>query len=319
MRAALLIAIVGCAVCGTLSAQGYPARPIRMIVPSAPGGLPDIQSRVVASQLSAQLGQQVVVDNRPGASSMIGFELMARAPADGYTLGYATFPIATNPSVYKKLGYDALRDFEFVVHQVSALNILAVSPALPIHSVKDLVEFARAHPNKLSFGNTGYGASNFLSIELLKQMTGVRLVPVQYKAIQQATTDAIAGQIHVVCDNLGSILPHVRSARMRGLGVTSLKRSPIVPDLPTVDEAGVPGFEITPWSGYVLPARTPKEVVLRLNAELNKALKSPPVTEKMAAIGSHVVGGTPGEFAAHLRRETEKWARVVKSAGINPQ
>ncbi len=273
----------------------------------------------MANQLGIQLGQQVVVDNRAGASAIIGFEMIAKAPPDGYTLGYVTFPIATNPSVFAKLPYDAQRDFVPVIHQVSALNILAVSPSVPVKSVRDLIGHARANPDKLSYGTTGFGASNFLAIELFKIMTGTRLVPIMYKAIQQATSDAVGGQIQVVCDNLGSILPHVQSGRMRALGVTSLKRSPVVPDLPTVDEAGIPGFEITPWSGYVVPARTPRDIVLRLNAELNKALFSAPVAEKMSAIGSIPVGGTPEQFAEHIRAETAKWAKVIKAAGIRAQ
>lgn len=296
----------------------YPARPIRMIVPSAPGGLPDIQARLMANELGKQLEQQVVVENRPGASGIIGFELIARAAPDGHTIGYASFLIATNPSMFAKLPYDTAKDFRMVMHQVSALNILAVSPSLPVGSVQELIKHARANPDRLSYGISAFGASNHLSIELFKIMTETRLVPVSYKAIQQAISDAIAGQIHVVCDNMGSILPHVKAGRMRGLGVTALKRSPAAPDLPTVAESGLPGYEITPWSGYVVPARVSRDIVLRLNAELNKALFSPAVSERMAAIGSMPMGGTPEQFAEHVRRETAKWALVIKTAGIRP-
>ena len=300
-------------------AQAYPNRPLRIIVPSAPGGLPDIQARLMASELGKQVGQQVVVDNRPGASFIIGFELMAKATPDGYTIGYASFPISTNPSMFAKLPYDFERDFRPVIHQVSALNILAVSPSLPIASVQELVSYARANPDKLSYGISGFGASNHLSIELIKMMTGVRIVPVSYKAIQQAISEAIGGQIHVVCDNMGSILPHVKSGRMRGLGVTSPKRSPAMPELPTVAESGLPGYEIMPWSGYVVPKRTSTDIVKRLNAEINKALVSPAVSERLAAIGSMPVGGTPEQFGEHVRKETAKWAKVIKAAGIVAQ
>jgi len=300
-------------------AQAYPNRPLRIIVPSAPGGLPDIQARLMASELGKQVGQQVVVDNRPGASFIIGFELMAKATPDGYTIGYASFPISTNPSMFAKLPYDFERDFRPVIHQVSALNILAVSPSLPIASVQELVSYARANPDKLSYGISGFGASNHLSIELIKMMTGVRIVPVSYKAIQQAISEAITGQIHVVCDNMGSILPHVKSGRMRGLGVTSPKRSPAMPELPTVAESGLPGYEIMPWSGYVVPKRTSTDIVKRLNAEINKALVSPAVSERLAAIGSMPVGGTPEQFGEHVRKETAKWAKVIKAAGIVAQ
>jgi tripartite-type tricarboxylate transporter receptor subunit TctC len=273
----------------------------------------------MSAELGKQLGQQVVVDNRAGASAIIGFELMARATPDGYTFGYATFPIATNPSVFAKLPYDAEKDFRMVMHQQSVPNILAVSPLLQVGSVQELISHARAHPNKLSYGISAFGASNHLALELLRMITGAQLVPVSYKAIQQAISDAIAGQIHVVCDNMGSILPHVKAGRMRGLGVTSPKRVPAMPDMPTVAESGVPGYEIMPWSGYVVPARTSTDIVLRLNAELNKALFSPTVAERMAAMGSTPIGGTPEQLTEHLRREIAKWTKVVKAAGIKPQ
>jgi len=321
MTSIVSVAALGIAVLvpATTPAQGYPSRPLRMILPSAPGGLPDIQARLMANELSRQLGQQVIVDNRPGGSFIIGFELMAKATPDGYTVGYASFPIATNPSMFAKLPYDFERDFRPVMHQVSALNILAVSPTLPIASVQELIAHARAHPDKLSYGISGFGASNHLSIELMKMMTGTRIVAVSYKAIQQAITDAATGQIHVVCDNMGSILPHVKAGRVRGLGVTSPKRSPAMPDLPTVAEQGLPGYEIMPWSGYVVPKQTPTEIVKRLNAEFNKALFSPAVSARMAAIGSMPVGGPPEQFGEHVRRETAKWSKVIRSAGIRPQ
>jgi tripartite-type tricarboxylate transporter receptor subunit TctC len=290
-----------------------------MILPSAPGGLPDIQARLMAAELTKQMGQTVVVDNRPGGSFIIGFELMAKATPDGYTVGYASFPISTNPSMFAKLPYDFDRDMRPIMHQVSALNILAVSPTLPITSVQELIAHAKANPDKLSYGISGFGASNHLSIELIKMTTGVRIVPVSYKAIQQAITEASTGQIHVVCDNMGSILPHVKAGRMRGLGVTSPKRSPTMPDLPTVAEQGLPGYEIMPWSGYVVPKQTPTEIVKRLNAEFNKALFSPAVSARLAAIGSIPVGGTPEQFGEHVRRETAKWAKVIQAAGIRPQ
>lgn len=321
MRGRVSLAAVGLALLlpATGYGQDYPNRPIRMILPSAPGGLPDIQARLMAAELTKQMGQTVVVDNRPGGSFIIGFELMAKATPDGYTVGYASFPISTNPSMFAKLPYDFDRDMRPIMHQVSALNILAVSPTLPITSVQELIAHAKANPDKLSYGISGFGASNHLSIELIKMTTGVRIVPVSYKAIQQAITEASTGQIHVVCDNMGSILPHVKAGRMRGLGVTSPKRSPTMPDLPTVAEQGLPGYEIMPWSGYVVPKQTPTEIVKRLNAEFNKALFSPAVSARLAAIGSIPVGGTPEQFGEHVRRETAKWAKVIQAAGIRPQ
>jgi len=312
LGAALLVPAAG-------GALDFPNRPLRLILPSAPGGLPDIQARLMANELSKQIGQTVIVENRAGGSTLIGFEAMAKATPDGYSVGYATFPVATNPHMHARLPYDFDRDLRAVMHQVSALNILAVSPSLPVKSVQELVAHAKANPGKLSYGVSAWGASNHLSIELMKMMTGIEIVAVPYKAIQQAIADATTGQIHVVCDNMGSILPHVKAGRMRGLGVTSPKRSPAMPDLPTVAEQGLPGYEIMPWSGYVVPKRTSGEIVKRLNAEFNKALFSPTVTERMAAMGSIPVGGTPEEFAEHVHREIAKWGKVIRAAGIKPQ
>jgi tripartite-type tricarboxylate transporter receptor subunit TctC len=289
-----------------------------MIVPSAAGGTPDINARLIANEIGKQMAQQVVVDNRPGASGLIGFEMIAKAPPDGYTLGYASFPFITNPIMFAKLPYDPARDFLPVILQVFNPNILAVTPTLPVRSVRELVDFARAQPGKLSYGSAGAGSSQQLSLELFKILTGTQIMQVSYKGIQQAITDTIAGQVHVVCDNAPSILPHIRAGRLRALGVTTLKRAAIMPDIPTIAEAGVAEYEMAPSSGYVLPARTPREILVRLNAEINKALIAPAVVEKFAAMGSVIAGGTPEQFAAHLHSETAKWAKVVKSANIKP-
>jgi tripartite-type tricarboxylate transporter receptor subunit TctC len=300
-------------------AQGYPSKPIRLIVPYAAGGSPDITSRLVANELSRQMGQQVVVDNRAGAAGIIGTEMIARAAPDGYTLGYVAFSFATNPSLYAKLPFDTLRDFQPVASMLYSVNLLAVAPSLPIRSVKELIEHARANPDKLSYGITGGGTSVTLSMELFKFMTGTRLVAISYKATQQAILDLTAGRLDAFCDNMASILPHARAGRVRGIGVTSLKRSPAVPEVPTIDEAGVPGFEMIPWSGYMFPARVPREIVMRLNAEINKALLSQAVQEKFAAVGYIPGGGTPEQFAEFIRKETDKWAKVIEAAEIKPQ
>src|SRR4051812_19703216 len=197
-------------------AQDYPSKAIRLIVPFAAGGSPDITSRLVANELSKQMGQQVVVDNRAGASGIIGTEMIARAPVDGYTLGYVAFPFATNPSVYAKLPYDSMRDFQFVSSMLVGLNLLAVSPSLPVYSVKDLVELARSNPAKLSYGSTGNGSTNTVSMELFKSMTGTRIAMIPYKAVQQAITDVAAGRLDVMCDNMTSILAHAKAGRVRG-------------------------------------------------------------------------------------------------------
>ena len=298
--------------------QGYPSKPIRLIVPYAAGGSPDITSRLVAHELSRQMGQQVVVDNRAGAASLIGTEMIARAAPDGYTLGYVAFSFSTNPAMYTKLPYDTLRDFQMVASMLYSVNLLAVSPSLPVRSVKELIEHARANPDKLSYGTTGGGTSVTLSMELFKYSTGTRLTAIAYKGTQQAIGDVTAGRVDAFCDNMASILPHAKAGRVRGIAVTSLKRSTAVPDLPTIDEAGIPGFEVTPWSGYMFPARVPRAIVMRLNAEINKALLTQTVQEKFASVGYTTGGGTPEQFAEFIRKETDKWGKVIKAAGIQP-
>lgn len=299
--------------------QAYPSRPLRLIVPSAPGGSPDINARELANELSRQMVQQVVVENRPGASGILGYELFARATPDGYTFAYISNFIATNPSLYANLSYNFARDFQPVILYFSGLNILTVSPSLPVRSVKELIEHARANPGKLSFGSSGIGATPHLSMELFKSMTGTAIVHVPYKGTQQAVTDLIGGQIDILCDNMASLLPLVRSGRLRALGVTSLKRSAALPELPTLDEAGIPGFELTGWSGMALPAGAPRDLVLRLNAEINKALASPTVLKGIASRGGTPMGGTPERFAEHVRKETERLGKLIKAIGIKPQ
>lgn len=310
--AAMLVSSITCA-------QTYPTKPIRLIVPFAAGGSPDITSRLVANELTQQLGQQVVVDNRVGAASIIGTEMIARAVPDGYTLGYVAFPFSTNPSLFLKLPYDMQRDFQPVVAMLYSVNLLAVSPSLPIRTAKDLVEQARAYPDKLSYGITGGGTSVTLAMELLRVMTNTKLVPVTYKATQQAIIDVASGRVDAFCDNMASILPHARAGRVRGIGVTSMKRSPVLPDVPTIDESGIPGFEITPWSGYMFPVRVPRAIVMRMNAEINKALLSQSVQEKFSSFGYGTGGGTPEQFGEFMLKEREKWAKVIKAAGIKPQ
>ena len=217
------------------------------------------------------------------------------------------------------MGYDSTRDFQPLILFGSSPQILAVTPSLPIRSVKELIEQARAKPGALSFGSSGVGSGQHLAMELLKIMTDTNMVHVSYKGIQQAITDVIGGQIHIVCDNISSMLPHVRSGRVRALAVATLKRAPLVPELPTIDEAGIAGYELTTWAGYALPARAPRDLVVRLNAEINKALSSPSVSKAMADRGAIPIGGTPAQFAEHLRRETVKLAGVIKAAGIKPQ
>lgn len=304
---------------GIAGAQAYPSKPLRLIVPSAPGGSPDINSRELANELSKQMAQQVVVENRPGASGIIGYEMLARATPDGYTFAYISNFIATNPSLYSKLPYDFFKDFQPVIPYFSGLNVLTVSSSMSVRSVQELLDQVRANPGKLSFGSSGIGATPHLSMELFKSMTGTVITHVPYKGTQQAVTDLIGGQIDILCDNMASLLPLVKSGRLRGLAVTSLKRNAALPDLPTLDESGLPGYELTGWSGMAVPAGVPREIVLRLNAEINKALASPTVIKGILSRGGTPVGGTPEQFRDHVRRETERLAKLIKAVGIKPQ
>lgn len=312
-RRALPIAMMGAAL--TAAAADYPIRPIRFIVPSAPGGTPDIISRVLAAELSRQMGQQVVVDNRPGANGAIGLHLLARAAPDGYTFGYGPLSAVAINQHFIKLPYDPDRDLQMVVQLVFGMHLLTVNPSLPIRSVRDLVEHAKSHPGKLSYGSAGSGSSQHVGMEMFKLMTGTHMVHVPFKAIQQATTEVIGGRIHLTFDNLASMGPHVKAGRLRAIGVTSLKRSHAFPELPTISEAGVPGFEVTTWSGVVAPAGVPKTLVARFNAEINQALVSQAAKERLGGSGYELVGGTPEQFTAHVRKEIAKWGDVVKRTG----
>lgn len=298
----------------TVAAE-YPARPIRYIVSSAAGGAPDTIARVVGAEMARQMKQQIVVDNRPGAAGSLGYAMMARAPADGYTVGHGATNMAVNPSIMPEVSYDPDRDLQKVAQFITAPNLLAVTLSLPVKSVPELIDYARNHPRKLSFASTGAGGSMHLTGELFKLQTGVQILHVPYKAGQQAVTEMISGQVHMMFDNMGSIVPHVKAGRLRGLGVTSLKRSPAVPDLPALAEAGLPGFEVTVWSGLVVQAGVPRAIVNRLNAEVNAALTVPAVKEKLGGLGYELVGGTPEQFTLFVRKEITKWADVVKRTG----
>ncbi len=303
----------------TSSGQAYPAKPLRLIVPYAAGTGGDIAARSVANELVRQMGQQVVIELRPGANGIIGYEVLARAVPDGYTFGYVANGFSVNPFLYSTLPYDGARDFQPVIFATSGTYLLAVTPTQPIRSVKDLIDMARARPGMLSYGSAGTGGGLHVSMELFKYLSGTNIVPVSYKGSQQAITDVIAGQVQMVCDAMSSILPHVTSARVRAIGVTALKRAPALPEVPTIDEAGIPGYEFLSWTGYILPARAPREIMLRLNAEINKALSTPTLSKAISDRGGTVVGGTPEQFGKFIRSDIEKWGKIIKAAGIKPQ
>ena len=293
----------------------YPDRPLRYVMGSAAGGGPDIAARVVMAQVSRQIAQQIVVDNRPGASGSIGTEAIARATPDGYTIGHGniqTLAIARN---LMKLPYNIDRDLQPVIHMYGTPNLLAVTSSLPVQSVQDLIAYAKKNPDKLLFASTGNGSSIHVGMELFKQMTGTQMLHVPFKAAVVAIADLTAGRVHLMADNINSIGPHVKAGRLRGLAVTSAKRVPAFAELPTIAESGVPGFDVQAWAGVIVPAGVPKPIVQRLNAEIGKALATPAVADKLPELGLIVVGSTPEQFAAHIKAEAARWAEVVKRSG----
>jgi len=283
---------------------------------SAAGGGPDVASRVVMAELSRQTGQQVIVENRPGASGVLGMEVIARATPDGYTLGHGNInTMAINRSVLGKLPYDPDRDLQAVVLMYNSPNLLAVTLTLPVKTVQELIDYAKKNPDKLTFASTGSGSSVHVGMELFKLMTGTQMVHVPYKAATVAITDLTAGRVQLMADNIQSIGSHVKAGRLRGLAVTSGRRVPAFSELPTVAEAGVPGFDVSAWAGAIVPAGVPKTIIARLNADLNKALATPAVRDKLPEMGLEIVGGTPEQYAAHIKSEAVKWADVVKRSG----
>ena len=314
-RLRMALAIASALLTGIASAD-YPDRPIRLIVPSQAGGSPDVVMRILAIELSKQMGQQVVVDNRPGGSYVIGTEMIVRANPDGYTIGYANVvSLAINKSLLPKQPYDPDRDLQLVAQTLSTYNLLAVNNGLPVKSVKELIDYAKQNPGKLLNGSGGNGTTGHLGGELFKIMTGTQIVHVPYKGTAAAIPDLISGQVQVIFDNLTSISPHAKSGKVRGLGVSSLKRSPIFPEIPTIDEAGVAGYETNSWGGIVVPVLTSRAIVVKLNAEINKALQSPTLRERYAAIEAEPVGGTPEQFAVFVKKEVVKWGEVVRKSG----
>jgi tripartite-type tricarboxylate transporter receptor subunit TctC len=297
----------------------YPTRAVRMVVPSSAGGGTDIIARIVAPKLTEKLGQQIVVENRPGAGTMIGSEVVARAPPDGYTLLMGLSTLATNPVIYKKVPYNAITDFAPVTLVLSAPNILVVHPSLPVKTVKELIWFAQARPGEINFASAGAGTNPHLSMELFLSMAGLRMVHVPYKGSAPAIIDLLSGQVVTMTATMLTGMPHVRSGRLRALGLTGANRNAAAPDVPTIAEAGVPGYEAVQWYGLLAPAQTPKDIIARLNREMTAILQLPDVKERVAADGGDAVATPPEAFGRYIRTETEKWARVAKAAGIKPE
>ncbi|HZY19873.1 MAG TPA: tripartite tricarboxylate transporter substrate binding protein [Ramlibacter sp.] len=320
-RRAVVGAIAAAAALAALPAAAQPAFPskaITIVVPFAAGGTTDILARVVGQALGAELGQSVVIDNRAGAGGNIGAQLAAKAPADGHTLFMGTVGThAINQSLYKKLPYDPIEDFAPLTRVAMVPNLLVANPTKPFKTVKELIAHAKSHPGQVNFGSSGSGSSIHLSGELFNAMAKVNMVHVPYKGSAPAVTDLIGGQIDVMFDNMPSAIQHVRSGRLRPLAVTTAKRSPELPDVPTIAEAGVPGYEATSWFGMFAPADTPAPVIARLNSALVKVLAQPEVRKKLAEQGAEPVSERPEQFAAFIRKETAKWSQVVKASGAS--
>jgi tripartite-type tricarboxylate transporter receptor subunit TctC len=305
---------------GAAWAQGaYPVKPVRLVVPSSPGGGTDITARMLAPRLTEALGQQVVVENRAGAGTMIGIEVVAKSPADGYTLLMGLSTLAINPAMYKKVPYDAVRDFAPISQIISAPNMLVVHPSIPVKTVKELIAFTRARPGQLNYASAGHGTNPHLSMELFLSMTGLKVVHIPYKGLGPGMVDLIAGHVSLATATMLTGLPHVKSGRLRCLGTTGAARAAVLPDYPTVSEAGVSGYEASQWYGVLAPAQTPKEIITKLNADLVRILQAPDMKERLVADGTDPVGSSPDEFARYIRSELAKWGKVARDAGITPE
>lgn len=322
--AGLLIGLAGAAghpaaALAQQKAGDYPARPVRIIVPQSPGASTDLTARLIAQRLADAFKQPVVVDNRPGAGTISGTEIVARATPDGHTLLVVASSITINPSIYKKLPYDPVRDFAPVTQLLTFPNLIVAHPSVPVKTLQDLLALARAKPGELNYASAGRGTGTHMSAELLKTMTGIDIVQVPYKGGGPAITAILGGQVQLNVGTIVALLPHVRSGKLRAIAVTTAKRSAAAPDIPTVAESGVPGYDHGPWNGLFAPGKTPKAVVAKINAEVVRVLRSPEFSTVVAKQGAETVGNSPGEFAAVVKSEIAKWAKVVKAAGIRPE
>jgi tripartite-type tricarboxylate transporter receptor subunit TctC len=301
-------------------AQTYPAKTVRLVLPFAAGSAVDVLARHYAQKMSEQWKQQVVVDNRTGANGIIGMEFAARAPADGYTIGMGNVAtLAINPHLYSKLPYDPLKDFAPVLLAAEINNCLAVHPSVPVTTIKELVAFAKARPGQLNYGSGGVGSAQHIPMEMLKVMTGINILHVPYKGLTPAFNDVMAGQIPMMIPGLATALPYARSGRLRILATTGAKRAAATPDIPSIAESGVPGYDFDSWTGFLLPAGTPADTVSRVNAETLRVTRLPETKERLSALGFALVGGTPGEFGEYIRANIARIGSVVKAAGIKPE
>jgi len=321
--AAAFVAAVSVSAVQSVSAQGsaanYPAKPIRLIVPLAAGGPSDTMARTLAQKLGEVVKQNVIVDNRPGASGIIGTELVAKSPPDGYTLLLVSSAISINPGLFRKLPYDTLKDLTAVSLLAGAPYMLAVHPSLPVKNVKQLIALAKARPGELNHASGGSGTGPHLGMEVFMQRTGIKVVQITYKGGGPALNDFIAGHTQVYMGNMITLYPQAKAGRIRALAVTSARRSPAAPEIPTVAESGVPGFEEGGHHGVVAPAGVAQDIIAKLNRDIVTAMRSPDIAKRLAAEGAEVVASTPEEYDAIIRRDIAKWAKVIAAAGITPQ
>jgi tripartite-type tricarboxylate transporter receptor subunit TctC len=300
-------------------AQNYPTRAIRLVVHSSPGGSSDILGRLIAQRLTESLGQQVVVENRAGASGIIGVDIVAKSPPDGYTLLISQTSLAINPSMFAKIPYNALRDLAPITQIVDGPNVMTVHPSVPVKSVKQLIALAKTGSEGLIIGSPGQGTSPHLSAELFNAMAGVKIAQVQYKGAGLAVVGLLAGEVSVMFPTTPTVIGYLRAGRLRALGVTTAKRTEALPEVPTISEAGLPGYESTQWFGILAPAGTPRPIIDRLNQEIVRIMQAPAVKQRIANDGMEVVAGTPEAFGAHIKAETEKWAKVIRAMGIKTE
>ncbi len=317
-RSLVVLLILGFA--APAAAQSYPTRPVRVVVPFAPGGATDIVTRVVAQKLTEAWGQSVVVDNRPGAGGNIGADVVAKSPPDGYTVVMGALSThAVNPHLYPKMPYDAVKDFAPITLLAVAPNILVVHPSVPARNFQEFIAYAKANPTKVNFASAAVASPGHLSGELLNFAAGIHMQHVPYKGAGQAVVDLVGGQVQVMVSGMSAVMPHIKAGRLRPLAVTGARRSPAVPEVPTIAESGFPKFEATAWYGVLAPAGTAPAIVTRLNTEILRALKLPDVKERLEYVGFEIVGSTPAAFGSYIKSEITKWAPVVKAAGVKPE
>ncbi len=308
-----------CAVAQTGTVASFPAKPIRIVVPSTPAGANDFLARLIGPKLTEAWGQQVLVDNRPGAGGIIGAEIVAKAPPDGYTLIVVATGFAVNPFLYTKLPYDTVKDFAPVTLLASTTHVLVLHPSLPVRTVKDLLALARAKPGQLTYASSGTGTGGYLCAELMKKMGKLDMIGVPYKGAGAATVAVLGGEVGMLFTQISPVIQHIRAKKLYPLATTTLKRAPELPEVPTLAESGLPGFEVDAWTGLLATGGTPADIVLKLQGQVAKALQSPEVRERLVSAGFEPVGDSPAKFAALIKSDMNKWSNLIREAGIKPE